>query len=131
MKRENPPESKPPARREIIKQATIASDDVLAGASCSQPQQTAPQIQTRKNFQWKMVTTWPKNFPGLGTGANYLARIIEEMSEGRIKIKVYGGGELVPPLGIFDAVSRGTAEMGASYHTEKGGLPGVAANHST
>jgi len=118
MKRENPPESKPPARREFIKQATIASAAVLAGASCSQPQQTAPQIQTRKNFQWKMVTTWPKNFPGLGTGANYLARIIEEMSEGRIKVKVYGGGELVPPLGIFDAVSRGTAEMGhgAAYY---------------
>ena len=118
MKRANTPESKPPARREFIKQATIASAAVLAGAACSQPQQTAPQIQTRKNYEWKMVTTWPKNFPGLGTGANFLARVIEEMSGGRIKVKVYGGGELVPPLGIFDAVSRGTAEMGhgAAYY---------------
>ncbi len=28
----------------------------------------------RPSYKWKMVTTWPKNFPGLGTGANKLAR---------------------------------------------------------
>jgi TRAP-type mannitol/chloroaromatic compound transport system substrate-binding protein len=68
--------------------------------------------------QWKMVTTWPKNFPGLGTGANRLAELIGEMSGGRIEVKVYGAGELVPAFEIFDAVSRGTAEMGhgAAYY---------------
>ncbi len=67
---------------------------------------------------WKMVTTWPKNFPGMGTGANYLAQLIGDMSDGRIKVRVYGANELVPPFEIFDAVSRGTAEMGhgASYY---------------
>ena len=64
--------------------------------------------------EWKMVTTWPKNFPGLGTGANDLAAAIEAMSGGRLKIKVYGAGELVGPFESFDAVSRGTAEMGHS-----------------
>jgi TRAP-type mannitol/chloroaromatic compound transport system substrate-binding protein len=59
-----------------------------------------------------MVTTWPKNFPGLGTGANNLAALIGEMSGGRIDVKVYGAGELVPAFEIFDTVSRGTAEMG-------------------
>jgi TRAP-type mannitol/chloroaromatic compound transport system substrate-binding protein len=40
------------------------------------------------------------------------------MSEGRLKIHVYGGGELIPALEGFDAVSQGTAEMchGASYY---------------
>lgn len=68
--------------------------------------------QAKAEHKWKMVTTWPKNFPGLGTGANNLAALIGEMSGGRIEVKVYGGGELVPPFEIFDAVSRGTAEMG-------------------
>ncbi|RTE65487.1 TRAP transporter substrate-binding protein [Amphritea opalescens] len=65
-----------------------------------------------------MVTTWPKNFPGLGTGANDLADLIDKMSGGRIKVKVYGAKELVGALEIFDAVSRGTAEMGhgAAYY---------------
>jgi TRAP-type mannitol/chloroaromatic compound transport system substrate-binding protein len=63
-------------------------------------------------IQWKMVTTWPKNFPGLGTAANNLAALIGEMSGGRMSVKVYGAKELVPAFEVFDAVSRGTAEMG-------------------
>ena len=63
-------------------------------------------------YSWKMVTTWPKNFPGLGTGAENLANLINKLSGGRIKITVYGAGELVPAFEIFDAVSRGIAELG-------------------
>jgi TRAP-type mannitol/chloroaromatic compound transport system substrate-binding protein len=63
---------------------------------------------------WKMVTAWPANFPGLGTGAAALAELITRASGGRLSIKVYGSGELVPPFEVFDAVSRGTAEMGHS-----------------
>ncbi len=74
----------------------------------------SPSVQTRKHLKWRMVTTWPKDFPGLGTGANYLAQLIGEMSNGELEIKVYGAGELVPALGVFDAVAGGTAEMGHS-----------------
>ncbi|MBU0501320.1 MAG: TRAP transporter substrate-binding protein [Gammaproteobacteria bacterium] len=63
-------------------------------------------------YKWKMVTTWPMNFPGLGTTANMLAELIGEMSGGRIHVKVYGANELVPAFEIFDTVSRGGAEMG-------------------
>ncbi|MCG6943293.1 MAG: TRAP transporter substrate-binding protein [Thiohalocapsa sp.] len=72
----------------------------------------------KPEYKWKMVTTWPKNFPGLGTGANNLAKLIGEMSGGRIQVKVYGAQELVPAFEVFDAVSRGTAEMGhgAAYY---------------
>ena len=28
-------------------------------------------------FEWKMVTSWPRDFPGLGTGANRLAESIK------------------------------------------------------
>jgi len=77
-----------------------------------------------KSFHWKLVTTWPKDFPGLGTGANRLAESIGRASNGRLKIKVYGGGELVPPYEVFDAVQQGTAEMGhgAAYYW-KGRIP--------
>lgn len=71
-----------------------------------------------ETIKWKMVTTWPKNFPGLGTGAENLANKINELSNGRLQVKVYGAGELVPAMEIFDAVSRGTAQMGhgAAYY---------------
>ncbi len=78
----------------------------------------APNINTSKKYNWKMVTTWPPNFPVLGEAANLLAEWVKTMSNGRLNIKVYGGGELVPPLEAFGTVSDGTAEMGsgAAYY---------------
>ena len=49
---------------------------------------TSPEI--KKIYNWKMVTTWPKNLPGLGTSPERMAKKIEQMSNGRLKIKVYG-----------------------------------------
>ena len=99
-------------RRDFLKKAGVGS--AVAGVALS----AAPAVHAKKTRRWKMVTTWPKNFPALGTGANHLAKLITKMSSGEIKVKVYGGGELVPALGIFDAVSQGTAQMGhgASYY---------------
>ena len=77
-----------------------------------------------ERIEWKLVTTWPKNFPGLGSAAENLSRMVDEMSNGRLKIRVYGGGEIVPPLGVFDAVSQGVADAGhgAAYYW-KGKVP--------
>ena len=44
------------------------------------------------------MTSWPPKFPGMGMGVERLAERIADASNGRLKIKVYGGGELVPPL---------------------------------
>jgi TRAP-type mannitol/chloroaromatic compound transport system substrate-binding protein len=97
-------------RRDFIKAAGAAA--VVAGAS------TQVHAKDKPEYSWKMVTTWPKNFPGLGTGANHVAELIGKMSAGRIQVKVYGAGELVPAFEVFDAVSAGTAEMGhgAAYY---------------
>jgi len=60
-----------------------------------------------------MVTTWPPNFPVLQEGCELFARWVEEMSDGRMEIKVFGGGELVPALEVFDTVRGGAAEIGS------------------
>lgn len=62
--------------------------------------------------EWRMATSWPKNLPGPGVSAERLARSIERLSEGRLTIRVYAAGELVPALEVFDAVAGGSAEMG-------------------
>jgi TRAP-type mannitol/chloroaromatic compound transport system substrate-binding protein len=100
-------------RRDFLKTAG-AGAAVVAGSALA----GAPAVHAAKTTRWKMVTTWPKNFPGLGTGANNLADLITKMSGGRLEVKVYGAGELVPAFESFDAVSRGTAEMGhgAAYY---------------
>jgi len=98
-------------RRDFLRGLGTASLVLGAGAAGAKSTPAA-------EHKWKMVTTWPKNFPGLGTGANKLAELIGELSGGRISIKVYGSTELVPAFEVFDAVSRGTAEMGhgAAYY---------------
>ncbi len=95
-------------RRNFLRGAAVAA----AGTALA-----APAIAQEKQT-WRMVTTWPKNFPGLGVGAQRLADRITAMSDGRLTIEVYSAGELVPALGTFDAVIEGSAEMshGAAYY---------------
>ena len=90
--------------------STVAT--ACGGENAQTNNEGAPAINSGKKYRWKMVTTWPPNYPIIGEGLEEMAHWIEEMSGGRMKIKVYGGGELVPPLESFDAVSSGTAEMG-------------------
>ena len=74
----------------------------------------APAVIAKKTYRWKMVTTWPPKLPVLQTGAERFAKRVDECTGGRLKIKAYAGGELVPPLNTFDAVSAGTVEMGSA-----------------
>lgn len=95
-------------RRQFITTAAIgAAAGGLAAPAIAQSNQT-----------WRMVTTWPKNFPGLGVGAQRLADRITASSGGRLTVQVYSAGELVPALQSLDAVIDGAAEMshGAAYY---------------
>lgn len=105
-------------RRDFLKASTLLGGSALVfGCGSNQPGES-PAVLNNQSFEWNMVTTWPPHFPVMGEGADMLAQWIDAMSGGRLKIQVYGGGELVPALGTFDAVSEGTAEMGhgASYY---------------
>ncbi|NOZ10496.1 MAG: ABC transporter substrate-binding protein [Gammaproteobacteria bacterium] len=84
--------------------------------NASQEKTTA--AEAAKIFNWRMVTTWPPNFPIFQEGVERFAEEVKIMSGGRLNIKVYAGGQLVPPLQAFDAVSQGTVEMGhgAAYY---------------
>ncbi len=75
-------------------------------------------VSMAERFEWSAVTSWPPKYPGLGIAVDNLAERIRAASNGRLKIKVYAAGELVPAFEVFDAVSRGTVECGhdASYY---------------
>ncbi len=110
-------------RNTFLKKGLLATLSApLLATSCNnnnaQDNASGPAVISDKKYRWNMVTTWPPNFPVLGEVANMLAEWVKTMSAGRISIKVYGGGELVPALEAFDAVSSGTADMGsgASYY---------------
>jgi len=81
-------------------------------------------VDNDKTYKWKLVTSWPKNYPGLGTGPENFAKLVDRMSSGRLQVRVYGAGEIVPALEVFSAVSSHTAEMGHSgAYYWKGKIP--------
>ena len=96
-------------------------DSSPAGASQNPVSGMQPSTDV---IEWKLVTTWPKGLPGLGAAPENFARRVNEASGGRLRIKVFGAGEIVPAFEVFDAVSRGVAEAGhgASYYW-KGKIP--------
>jgi len=82
----------------------------LIAGSATLPALATPALSKGLD-EWRMVTSWPKNLPGPGITAQRLADRIGSMSDGRLKIRLYAAGEIVPGLGVFDAVANGTAHM--------------------
>ena len=114
--------SKKTNRRKFIAKSFVALSGTMVLPSCSNKKinnnYKETNINFNKKYKWKMTTTWSPNMPVLGEGCNLLSKWIYKMSGGRLDIKVYGGGELIPSLECFDAVSNGAVEMGsgASYY---------------
>lgn len=100
----------------IVKQIILPVLAVIVLAACGDKQQAASsgEAVATQTFKWKMVTSWPKNFPGLGLAPEKFAQYVNEMSNGRLQVQVFGAGELVPGFEVFDAVSQGTVQMGHS-----------------
>ncbi len=103
------------SRRQFLATATAALG-LGALSACNKKEEATASASAAKQetIHWKMVTSWPANFPGLGTGASRIAEYINTLSGGRITVKVYAAGELVGALEVFDAVSAGTAQLGHS-----------------
>lgn len=112
--------------KKTIKLFSSAIASLLLLAACGEKSTESQQATAKpqEKFEWKMVTSWPKNFPGLGVAPEKFAQYVEEMSAGRLTVQVYGAGELVPGFEVFDTVSQGTVEMGhsGSYYW-KGKIP--------
>lgn len=105
-------------RRQFLTGASAAG---VAGAAVAASAFPRPAI-SQGLMEWKMVTSWPKGLPGVGTGAQKLADNITAMSGGRLTVKLYAAGELVPALQCMDAVANGTAELAHDapyYHLGK------------
>ena len=102
------------SRRKFLKGGAVAAaGTAIAGF---------PMIaRAQKTINWRMTTTWPPKLPFYQSGpgsAEDLAKNIEDMSGGRLRIRVYAAGELIPAFGGFDAVQQGTVEMnhGVAYY---------------
>lgn len=94
-------------RRQFLTSAAGAAAAGAAGAASGFPKPAIAQ----NRIEWTMVTSWPKNAPGVGVNAQRAADLITALSDGRLTVKLYAAGELVPPFEAFDAVVGGTADL--------------------
>ncbi len=77
-----------------------------------------------------IVSTWPRDFPGLGTSAQRFAQRVVELSNGAIQTEYFAAGERVGAFDSFDEVSSGNANayIGADYYWT-GKHPGFCVFH--
>lgn len=100
-------------RRAVL--STLGAAALGAGlGGCGGQEDAAPAALDTAPRHWRMVTSWPADFPGMGTAATELARRVGEASGGRLSIEVLGAGESVDAFEVFDAVADGRAHMGHS-----------------
>ena len=93
---------------------TVDRRAILAGGAALGASTLAAPAIAQQKIQWRMVTTWPKNAPGVGVNAQRLADRIGAMSGGRMAVELFAAGELVPPFEALDAVRQGVAELSHS-----------------
>src|SRR6056300_478851 len=118
-------------RRDLIIGGAVGVAAGVAGTtllnqSNKKSELAAPSVN-KERIEVAMVSTWPKDFPGLGTGAQRFAQSVTDTTDGRIQVTYYAAGERVGAFDSFDEVASGNAQMyhGADYYW-KGKHPGWA-----
>ncbi|HPD92080.1 MAG: TRAP transporter substrate-binding protein [Rhodobacter sp.] len=98
-------------RRSFLRASTVG------GAAAAATSLAAPAIAQGRTT-CVIVSTWPRGFPGLGTGAERVAARITELTDGAVTTEYYAAGERVGAFDAFDAVSAGDAQAyhGADYY---------------
>ena len=99
-------------RRAFLTRAGAVAGTGLAAASA------AAQSPTATSVRWRMASSFPKNLDTLYGTATDIAQRVSALTDGRFEIRVFAAGEIVPGLGVLDAVQQGTVECGqtASYY---------------
>jgi TRAP-type mannitol/chloroaromatic compound transport system substrate-binding protein len=114
----------PVGRRTFLgRAAALGAAGAVGATACSGPGDAgAPAVQTRPTVQWRLASSFPRGLDALFGGAERLATRLEELTEGRFRIRAYPAGEIVPALQVLDATQQGTVQVGHSagyYYTGK------------
>ncbi len=106
-------------RRKFLTKAIVGAAGTGALSACGQAGEAgAPAVQTNPKVRWRLASSFPRSLDTIFGASEVLASRIEALSEGRFTIRVYPGGEIVPPLQVMDAAQQGTVQVGqtASYY---------------
>ena len=113
-------------RRDFIKQAGLglaaATAIPLIAQAQSQPAVAPPVPPPQPEssppaptgglpvIKWRLASSFPKSLDTIYGAASVLAKRIAELTDGKFEIRVFAGGEIVPPFGVLDAAQPNTVE---------------------
>lgn len=101
--------------KSFYKSALIAAVVITTSVNC---------FAADKVYRLKLAESWGPNFPIFGDSVKNMVKMADEMSNGRLKIRVDSSNKHKSPFGVFDMVKMGQYDMGhsASYYY-KGKVP--------
>lgn len=105
-------------RRKFLRAAALGT----AGTALA-----APMVNAQSAKTITIVSTWGRDFPGLGTSAQRLAERINVVSNGALRTEYFAAGERVGAFDVFDEVASGNSQayIAADYYWT-GKHPGFA-----
>ncbi|NVJ92618.1 MAG: TRAP transporter substrate-binding protein [Methylocystaceae bacterium] len=98
-------------KSQVHRKLKIALFGTAVAAMSIMPMQ---QADAQEKIRWKVQSTFNTGWPGLGDAIADLAKMLDDATDGRIKLKVYEPGKIVPPLEITPSISRG--DLPAAYN---------------
>jgi TRAP-type mannitol/chloroaromatic compound transport system substrate-binding protein len=91
-------------RRAFLERAVVgAAATALAGPAIA---------QTGTPVRWRLATSWPKSLDTVHGTVDAMSQRVGQLTDKKLDIQVFAGGEIVPPLQVWDAVQTGTVECG-------------------
>lgn len=90
----------------------FVSTSVIAGAAGTL---AAPSFaQSSPAVRWRLASSYPKSLPTLYGSPESVCKRVLEATGGKFNISLHGPGEIVPAVGIIDAVQNNSIEAGYS-----------------
>ena len=82
------------------------------------------QVSAAEKIRWKVQSTFNTGWPALGDPVARLADTLDKATDGRIKLKVYEPGKILPPLEISPSISKGDLPAAYNYMAyDQGRIP--------
>jgi TRAP-type mannitol/chloroaromatic compound transport system substrate-binding protein len=108
-------------RRSFLRTAALgaAGGGVLAACGDAATGQASDDgIFAGPQVTWRVASSFPRSLDIIYGSAEHMAERVGQLTGGRFRIRVYPGGEIVPPLQVMDAVQQGTVHAGhtATYY---------------
>jgi|TARA_Y100001970_G_scaffold146343_1_gene179721 TRAP-type mannitol/chloroaromatic compound transport system substrate-binding protein len=82
------------------------------------------QVNAAEKIRWKVQSTFNTGWPALGDPVARLADTLKRATDGRIQLKVYEPGKILPPLEISPSITKGDLPAAYNYMAyDQGRIP--------